>query len=56
MWFGKNFRLIDPADLRRKSAQRFTHNNVFHTLLGLFEIETSVYDTGQDLLHPARPK
>lgn len=56
MWFGKNFRLVDPASVRQKSAQRYTHNNVFHTLLGFFEIETSVYDAGQDLLHPARPK
>jgi lipid A ethanolaminephosphotransferase len=56
MWFGRNFRLSDPAGIRRKSAQHYSHNNVFHTLLGFFEIETSVYDAAQDMLHPARPK
>lgn len=56
MWFGKNFRTADPVAMRHTAAQRYTHNNVFHTLLGLFEIETSVYDVNQDLLHRKPPK
>ena len=39
-------------DLARKG--QFSHDNVFHTVLGLHRIETSVYDGSLDLLRPCR--
>ena len=39
-------------DLARKG--RFSHDNVFHTVLGLHRIETSVYDASLDILSPCR--
>lgn len=55
MWFGSNFHAVTPAALRRKSGQRFTHNNVFHTVLGFFEIESAVYRPELDMLDKAKP-
>ena len=40
--------------LRAKINNRFTHTNVFHTLLGIFEIETSAYRLDMDILDGAR--
>lgn len=54
MWFGSNFRDVNLNDLRMKSGKRYSHSNVFHTMLGLFEIESSVYIADMDLLNGAR--
>lgn len=49
-WFGDSFK-IDKNALRRKAAKRFSQDNLFHTLLGLLEIETGVYDKGLDIIN-----
>jgi len=49
MWFGDRFP-VDRQALRQKSGQRFSHDNLFHTILGLFEIETSVYNQQLDMV------
>ena len=49
MWFGDSFH-IDVAAIRKKATQRFTHGNIFHTLLGIMEVETRVYDQTKDIL------
>lgn len=54
MWFGSNFHAADRPALRARSNLPFTHNNVFHTLLGFFEIQTTVYRPGMDILGSAR--
>ncbi len=48
-WFGDNFP-VDKKSLREKVSRRFSHDNLFHTILGLFEIETSVYDNRLDII------
>ncbi len=53
MWFGSNFTDVKMSALRAKSNNRFTHTNVFHTLLGIFEIETSAYRRDMDVLDGA---
>jgi len=55
LWFGKNFDDVDLPALRKKRDTRFTHANIFHTVLGFLEIETSVYQAGLDILQDARP-
>ncbi len=50
MWFGANFHAVTPSLLRMKSKMRFTHNNVFHTILGFFEVESAAYRPGMDIL------
>ncbi len=50
MWFGKSFK-IDREALRAKAEGTFSHDNLFHTVLGLMEVETSVYDKRLDILN-----
>jgi len=49
-WFGSHFDDIDLAKLRRETGKKYTHENVFHTILGLMEIETAIYDASQDII------
>ena len=50
MWFGKSFK-IDKEALRTKSRLPFSHDNLFHTMLGLMEINTSIYNKNLDILN-----
>lgn len=50
MWFGANFEDVKKSVLRAKLNDRFTHSNVFHTLLGIFEVETTAYRARMDIL------
>ncbi|MGE3592418.1 MAG: sulfatase-like hydrolase/transferase, partial [Arcobacter sp.] len=34
--------------------KEFSHDNLFHTLLGLFEVETDVYKKDMDILNDSR--
>ena len=39
--------------LEERSKRRWSHDNIFATLLGLFEIKSGTYDARMDLLeHP----
>lgn len=51
MWFGNNFEEIDMKSLANKSSRKYTHDNIFHTVLGFMEIETSIYDKEMDIIH-----
>jgi len=55
MWFGSNFHAVTPSALRAKINARLSHDNVLHTVLGLFEIETKVYRASMDMLNEAKP-
>ena len=50
MWFGDSFK-IDKTLLNNKSANAFSQDNLFHTMLGLMEIETEVYDQNLDMIN-----
>ena len=54
LWFAPSYDDVDVSRIRAKRGDRFTHDNVFHTVLGLLEIESSVYRPELDLLHGAR--
>lgn len=49
-WFGANFDDIDLAGLKQEIDKKYTHENVFHTILGLMEIETEIYEPEQDII------
>lgn len=53
MWFGQRY-AIDRDKLRAKAGERYSHANFFHTVLGLVEMETSVYDKRLDILEDCR--
>jgi len=52
MWFGKSS--INTKKLKQVANNPFSHDNLFHTLLGLMQIETSVYKPEADILAPCR--
>lgn len=49
LWLGDDFE-EEKKTLRKRLDGRYSHENLFHTLLGLMEVETTVYDRGKDLL------
>lgn len=53
MWFGKQFG-INKEVVKRRATQPYTHDNLFHTMLGFVEVNSSVYRSELDILHGAR--
>ena len=52
MWFSKGMqKVIDMDAIKAKSSQAYSHDNLFHTLLGIFNVKTSVYNEQLDILH-----
>lgn len=49
MWFGNSFKL-DRHALKEKAEAHYSHDNVFHTLLGLMEVQDPIYDREQDIV------
>ena len=54
LWFGSGFDDIDRPALERKRHARFTHDNLFHTVLGILEIRTAIYQPNLDILDECR--
>jgi len=50
MWFGKNSDVERLRNIKKKRLTRLSHDNIFSTILGLFEIRTGVYDGNLDIL------
>lgn len=58
-WFSKGFADLyglDRACLAKNAPKPYSHDNWFHTTLGLFDIRTSVYKPELDILRPCRAK
>ena len=53
MWFGKQSK-INKAVLKRRAIEPYTHDYLFHTMLGLIEVNSSVYRSELDILKGAR--
>lgn len=45
---------IDPVLLASSRSQSYSHEYLFHSLLGLFDVQTAIYQTNLDLFFPAR--
>lgn len=55
LWLSEGFRTrfrIDATCLAARSAQPFSHDNVFHSVLGMLNVSTAVYNPALDLVHP----
>ncbi len=52
MWFGRNYDLSkrNLERLKSRSHQKYSHDNLFHTLLGMFEIKTNIYKANLDII------
>jgi len=52
MWFSKSFSKefsIDEKNLRAKERAKYSHDNFFHSMLGLLGIETQEYQKNLDI-------
>ena len=51
MWFGGEMESeTNYGLLKKKLNEPYSHDNVFHTILGMFEVESSVYKPEMDIL------
>jgi len=53
LWFGDSYK-IDRKAVAQKTDHPFTHANFFHTVLGLMEIQSAVYNRDLDILNDCR--
>jgi lipid A ethanolaminephosphotransferase len=52
LWFGKELirtQNLDMDLLRRQRNKAISHDEVFHTVLGVLEIQTDIYKKEKDL-------
>ncbi len=58
MWFSPGFAQTARLDLgclrQHADSQAYSHDHFFHSVLGIFNVETSVYEQGRDLIAPCR--
>jgi lipid A ethanolaminephosphotransferase len=58
MWLSPAFRRdtgVNEACLRAEAAkQAVSHDNLFHSLLGIFDVQTRAYERGLDLFAACR--
>lgn len=54
LWLGRNFAGIDRTALETIRRRPFSHDHLFHTVLGLLEIETAIYRPERDILATSR--
>jgi len=56
LWFGSGYDGLDLPSLLQKRHLRFTHDHLFHTLLGLLEIRSAHYKAELDILNGCRKR
>jgi lipid A ethanolaminephosphotransferase len=49
LWFGDNYH-VDQEMVKQRTQAPLSHDDYFHTVLGLMEIETPEYDPAKDWL------
>lgn len=57
MWFSSGFATgngLDLACLKQRAAQPAAHDHLFHTVLGLLDVRSALYETAWDLGHGCR--
>jgi lipid A ethanolaminephosphotransferase len=59
LWMSEGFRAasgVDEACLRQRATQPAAHDHLFHTVLGLMDVRTSLYEGAWDLGKNCRPR
>jgi lipid A ethanolaminephosphotransferase len=52
MWFGDAIsKDINLEKNKQNQDKKYSQDNLFHTLLSIFEVKTEVYDGTMDILH-----
>ncbi len=58
VWLSKNFSdsfHLDTECLKRHRTVAYSHDNLFHSMLGLLDIKTNVYEASSDIFAQCRP-
>jgi len=50
LWLGESMDDVDRTALKSRQDKKYSHDNVFHTILGLLEIESAEYNPLLDIL------
>ncbi|WP_126456763.1 phosphoethanolamine transferase [Sulfuriflexus mobilis] len=50
LWVGDSYDEIDMSRVRERQNEQFSHDNLFHTILGLMEIQSTAYDKNLDIV------
>ena len=53
-WLGSLKSDIDYIKLKSYKDKSFSHDNVFHTLLGIFDVNSETYIKEKDIFHEAK--
>ncbi len=56
VWLSKPLRAggVDQDCLRRKAHEKFSHDNLFHSVLGLMDVNTAIYRPERDIFEGCR--
>jgi lipid A ethanolaminephosphotransferase len=54
VWLGKGFDDINRTRLRQQAGSAHSHDEIFSTILGLYDVNTTLYDPKRDLLKTTR--
>jgi lipid A ethanolaminephosphotransferase len=54
IWLGSNYDELNISDIAMKKNNKYSHDNIFHTILGFMEIETSIYKKEMDIIHSVK--
>ena len=54
MWLGQGYDEVNLSAVLQKRGNRYTHDNIFHTILGFLEVKTSIYRPQLDILDGSR--
>jgi lipid A ethanolaminephosphotransferase len=52
IWLGEHYQGIKIEQLEQIKAEPLTHDNIFHTILGMMAVETMAYNPKLDILKP----
>jgi lipid A ethanolaminephosphotransferase len=58
MWLSEGLRQgsgVDAACLARRAAEPASHDHMFHTVLGLLDVRTALYEPAWDVAAGCRP-
>jgi len=50
MWFGSSFKDVNITKLKQNSHRKYSQDNLFSTLLGLFNVKIKVYESNMNII------
>jgi lipid A ethanolaminephosphotransferase len=54
LWVGKGFKDLNVTALKKRAGEEYSHDYIFSTLLGIYDVNSTLYDPELDLLKVRR--